>query len=173
MFYRCTKVQHKPINIQVRDQIQRSKETWVCYGLAHQTVSGAPGPYRVEPATLGLPQACSSIIHRTVRCAIGAMAKSCNGRLQKRLTEEQCAQSQSRRVRGPPDSEQDMSGEAPDYPVPQEDNDANGRLLQNPNGWVMWRRTGQPTVPVRWHIGLSGAPIANNLPQRLLGGWGL
>jgi hypothetical protein len=27
MFYRCKKVQHKPINIQVRDQIQRSKET--------------------------------------------------------------------------------------------------------------------------------------------------
>jgi hypothetical protein len=25
MFYRCIKVQHKPINIQVRDQIQRSK----------------------------------------------------------------------------------------------------------------------------------------------------
>jgi hypothetical protein len=30
MFYRCKKVQYKPINIQVRDQIQRSKETRVC-----------------------------------------------------------------------------------------------------------------------------------------------
>jgi hypothetical protein len=31
----------------------------------------------------------------------------------------------------------------PDCPVPQEDNSANGRLLQNPNGWVMWWHTGQ------------------------------
>jgi hypothetical protein len=27
MFYRCKMVQYKPINIQDRDQIQRSKET--------------------------------------------------------------------------------------------------------------------------------------------------
>jgi hypothetical protein len=84
------------------------------------------------------------VCHQTVRCANGATAKSRNGRLQKRLTEEQ-----SRRVRGSPDSEQDMSGVAPDCPVPQEDNGANGQLLQNPNGWVTWRRTRQPTVPVR------------------------
>jgi hypothetical protein len=64
-----------------------------------------------------------------------------------------------RRVRGAPDSEQDLSGVAPDYPVPQENNDANDRLLLNPNGWVTWWRTRQPTVPVRWHTGLSdGAP---------------
>jgi hypothetical protein len=58
-------------------QIQRSKETecalvWrtdcpVC----HRTVSGAPGPYRAKLATLGFLQALSTIIHRTVRCAIG------------------------------------------------------------------------------------------------------
>jgi hypothetical protein len=51
-------------------QIQRSKETkcdvvW-CTGL-----SGAPGPYRAEPATLGFQQAYSAIIHRTVLCATG------------------------------------------------------------------------------------------------------
>jgi hypothetical protein len=34
--------------------------------------------------------------------------------------------------------------------VPHENNGANGRLLPNPNSWVTWRRTGQPTVPVRW-----------------------
>jgi hypothetical protein len=46
-------------------------------------------------------------------------------------------------VRGALDSEQDLSDVAPDCPVPQEDNDANGRLLLNPNGWVTWQRTGQ------------------------------
>jgi hypothetical protein len=98
--------------------------------VCHRTLSGAPGPYRVELATLGFQQAHSAIIHRTVRCASGATANSRNGRLQKPLTKEQCAQSQSRRVRG-----------APDSPVPQEDNDANGRLLPNPKGWLTWRRT--------------------------------
>jgi hypothetical protein len=43
----------------------------VCCDLAHQTVTGAPGPYRVEPATLGKTQVRSAIIHRTVRCATG------------------------------------------------------------------------------------------------------
>jgi hypothetical protein len=56
-------------------------------------------------------------------------------------SEEQCAQSQNRRGRGAPDSEQDLSGVAPDCLVPQDDNGANGQLLQNPNDWVTWRRT--------------------------------
>jgi hypothetical protein len=88
-------------------------------------------------------------------------------------SEEQCAQSQSHRFRGAPDSEQDLSGVASDCPVPQEDNGANGRLLPNPNDWVTWRRTGQPTVPVRWRPGLSGAPIDNSLLQWPFGGCGL
>jgi hypothetical protein len=41
-------------------------------------------------------------------------------------------------VRGAPDSEQYMSGAAPDYPVPLEDKGSNGRLRPNPNGWVTW-----------------------------------
>jgi hypothetical protein len=69
-----------------------------------------------------------------------------------------------RRVRGAPDSVQDLSGVAPDCPVPQEDNDTNGRLLPNPNGWVAWRRTGQPTVPVQWCSELSDVPIDSSLP---------
>jgi hypothetical protein len=43
----------------------------VCSGLAHQTVSGAPGPYKVQLAILGFLQARSAIIHRTVWCATG------------------------------------------------------------------------------------------------------
>jgi hypothetical protein len=41
-------------------------------------------------------------------------------------------------VRGAPDSEQCMSGAAPDCPVPLEDKASNGQKLQNPNGWVTW-----------------------------------
>jgi hypothetical protein len=35
-----------------------------------------------------------------------------------------------------------LFGAPPDCPVPQEDKGANGQLFQNPNGWVMWWRTG-------------------------------
>jgi hypothetical protein len=111
MFYRCKKVQQKPINIQVRDQIQRSKrELSVLWTgapdcpVCHRTVSGAPCPYKDEPATLEKTEPHSAIIHRTVWCASGATDTRSNGRLQKPLTEEQCAQSKSRKVRGAPDS---------------------------------------------------------------------
>jgi hypothetical protein len=59
----------------------------VCSGLTHWTVSGALGPYRVEPATLVFQQTHSAIIHRTVWCATGATANSRNDRLCKG---EQC-----------------------------------------------------------------------------------
>jgi hypothetical protein len=78
MLYRCIEVQHKPINIQDRDQIQRSKRNlsvlWTgapdC-PVCHRTVSGAPCPYEDEPTTLGKTEPRSAIIHRTVQCAIG------------------------------------------------------------------------------------------------------
>jgi hypothetical protein len=86
----------------------------VCYGLAHRTVSGAPGPYRVQPATLGKIQARSAIIHRTVRCATGLSGESAgngyparNGRLCKSV---QCSYSATQK------SEQEVRG-APDCPV--------------------------------------------------------
>jgi hypothetical protein len=59
------------------------------------------------------------------------------------------------------------SQRAPDCPVPQGDKAPTVDFASNPNSWVTWRRTGQPTVPVRWHTELSGAPIANT-SQRLL-----
>jgi hypothetical protein len=89
MFYRCKKVQYKPINIQVRDQIQKNKRNLSLLRnsapdcpVCHRTVSGAPSPYRMEPTTLGFQQARSAIIHQTVRCTSGAMAIQRNGRLQ-------------------------------------------------------------------------------------------
>jgi hypothetical protein len=64
MFYRCKKVQYKSINVQVRDQIQRSKrnqsvlrdgapDCLVC----HRTVSGAPGSYSSNQPLSGFPGA--------------------------------------------------------------------------------------------------------------------
>jgi hypothetical protein len=57
-------------------------------------------------------------------------------------------------ARGAPDSEQYLSGAAPDCPVPLEDKASNGQKLPNPNGWVTWlaHRTvsgGAPDCPVR------------------------
>jgi hypothetical protein len=69
-------------------------------------------------------------------------------------------------VNGAPDSEQCMSGAAPDCPVPLEDKASNGQKLPNPNGWVTWlaHQTvsgGAPDFPVR--------PSTAAQPQRLFG----
>jgi hypothetical protein len=123
--------------------------------VCHRTVSGAPGPYKCQPATLRNSRARSAIIHRIVRCASGATAICANGRL---CTDEQYTtvprRSQSSEVRG-----------APDCPVPQEDKAPTIDPTPNPNGWVAWWRTGQGTVPVRWRTGLSDAPITSSLPN--------
>jgi hypothetical protein len=63
------KVQHKPINIQVRDPIQKEQKGLECVVVWRTGLSGAPGPYRVQPATLGKTRERSAIIHRIVRCA--------------------------------------------------------------------------------------------------------
>jgi hypothetical protein len=43
-------------------------------------------------------------------------------------------------VRGAPDSEQCLSGAAPDCSVPLEDKASNDQKLPNPNGWVTCER---------------------------------
>jgi hypothetical protein len=127
----------------------------VCPGLAHRTVSGAPGPYQSELATLGFLRACSTIIHRTVRCATGLSGvppdypvhQRNNGYFAQRSptkaedSDEQCATVRGRAeplVRGAPDTEQCLSGVAPDCPLPLEDKASNGQKLPDPNGWVTW-----------------------------------
>jgi hypothetical protein len=57
-------------------------------------------------------------------------------------------------VRGAPDSEQCLSGVAPDCSMPLENKAFNGQKLPNPNDWVTWlaHRTvsgGAPDCPVR------------------------
>ena len=76
--------------------------------------------------------------HRAVRCTSGAMALQRNGRLHSALSALQYAAEVRTEVRGTPDSAQYLSGAAPDCPVPLEDKGSNGRLRQNPNGWVTW-----------------------------------
>jgi hypothetical protein len=51
-------------------------------------------------------------------------------------------------VRGAPNSEQYLSGAAPDCPVPLEDKGSNGRLRPNPNGSVRCAHRQQPPPTV-------------------------
>jgi hypothetical protein len=139
MFYRCIKVQHKPINLQVRDQIQRSKRS------RSVLRNGAPDSVRctrtvhLKPATLGFLRARSAIIHRTVRCATVLSGESAdNGYLRatvdcKRADNANSARQKSEQKSG---RHQTVSGVAPDCLVSQEDKASNGRLLPNPNDWV-------------------------------------
>jgi hypothetical protein len=76
--------------------------------VCHQTLSGAPGSYRCQPATLGKTKTHSAIIHRTVRCATGLSSESAgNGYPAPTVDSANCyselqchARSQSREVRG-------------------------------------------------------------------------
>jgi hypothetical protein len=101
------KVQHKPINIQVKDPIQKEQKGLECAVVWRTRLSGAPGPYRVQPATLGKTQARSSIIHRTVRCASRQRLSSAQ---RSTLTGEQCSTVPRQK------SEQQVRV-APDFPV--------------------------------------------------------
>jgi hypothetical protein len=56
---------------QVRVQKKGAKETEENLGLAHRTVSGAPGTVQSELFTFGFLRRRSAIIHRTVWCATG------------------------------------------------------------------------------------------------------
>jgi hypothetical protein len=78
------------------------------------------------------------VCHRTVRCTSGATAIQYNGRLHNALTTLQYAVEVRTEVRGAPDSEQYLSGAAPDCPVPLEDKGSNGRLRPNPNDCMTW-----------------------------------
>jgi hypothetical protein len=160
MFFRCQRFNSKPIQRLKRVQEERSKGNrsapWsgapdcpVC----HRTMSGAPGRIDLKLFTFGFPRRTSAIIHRTVRCATGLSGEPAeqrsparNGRLW------QWTVQYSERGR----SQSSWSEGAPDCPVPHENKASNGRPAPSPNGRMTWRRTG-----------LSGAPIASSLLQRL------
>jgi hypothetical protein len=150
----------------------------------HRTVSGVLGPNRSNQPLSGFFQGRSAIIHWTSWCAIGHSGESAgNGYIRatvdckRGLTAWTVRAGSERRVRGAPDSEQYMSGAAPDCLVPHEDKASNGRSAPNPNGWVTWRRTGQcpvahrtvrcayrqqpsPTA-TRWLVAINTTPTAH------------
>jgi hypothetical protein len=134
--------------------------------MCHRTVSGAPGLYNSKPATLGKSRARSAIVHRTVQCATGLSGEpaeqrlsSTNGRL-RRGEQWWTVSRRSQRGTG-------LYGVAPDCPMQLEDKELQRSTALNPNAYTDVAYTGQCTVPVRWHTGLSGAPIASSLHQRL------
>jgi hypothetical protein len=149
--------------------------------VCHRTVPCAPEWINSNLLSSGFWKCHSAIIHRTVRWATGLSGVPVvqrlqrNGRLQRKLVKAlQCAD-RARRVRaapkGAPDSEQDLSGAPPDYPV-------HHRTIRwphlselqwsNPNSWVTWlaHRTvfgGAPDCLVR--------PSTDSLPNDHFGGW--
>jgi hypothetical protein len=138
--------------------------------LVHQTLSGAPGPYNFEQATLGNSEACSAIIHRTVRCATGLSGEPAEQRLPARqpstvqsYTGEQCHnRSQSAEVRGHRTVRCSKTTSI-----------SNGQLLQTLTVAVTWRAPdraqwlsgGAPDYPMR----PSSAAFANGL--EVVGGY--
>jgi hypothetical protein len=168
------KVQHKPIKrSKLGFKKKGAKEIEENPGLAHRTVRCATGQCPV-PRTVWL-QTCHVwvsgeplrynspvclVCHRTVRCTSGATARQRNGRLQRSSDNAQCADS-SRIVRA---AARRRTGQwtvpvwcGTGLPGAPRSQSSNGRNHQNPNGWVTWLA----------HRTLSGAPIDNNLPQRL------
>jgi hypothetical protein len=119
----------------------------VCWGTAHRTVRCTTGQCLVcqdRTAQTSHSRVCQGAVHyNSPDCPVCQWS---NGYSLQRSTAKACDRwtvhaELERRVRGAPDSEQNLSGGTPDCPVPQEDKLSNDRLSQNPNGWVTWRRT--------------------------------
>jgi hypothetical protein len=122
-----------------------------------RTVQGPTIHSRENTGALRYNSPDCPVCHRTVWCASGKRLSSVQ--LSTLIGATVPRRSQSSKVRW-----------APDCPVPQEGEAPMVARAPNPNSWVMWRRTGQCTVPVWWCTGLSGTPIASSLPNGYFGG---
>jgi hypothetical protein len=111
--------------------------------------------------------------HRTVRCDSGATTTSratvdCNA-----LNARQHAQRSNACAGGTPDILQGLSGAPPDSQAGPQDR-APTVGTQRPDDMAAHRTlSGGAPDTVRWHTGLSGAPIASSLFKRLHFGWWL
>jgi hypothetical protein len=130
----------------------------VCWNLAHRIVSGAPGTYSLQPATLGNSEARSAIIHRTVRCATRLSgSQRSNGSL--RANGRLC------RATVPRQKSEHRSQKSLDCSVQQDDKRLQRSTASNPNGCTNVACTeqctmlssGAPDCPV----GPSPAALAN------------
>jgi hypothetical protein len=112
------KVHHKPINIQVRNPIQKKQKGLECAVVWRTRLSGVPPDSVRCTRTVQSPTSYSrentgalrynspdcSVCHRTVRCASGQRLSSAQ---RSTLTDEQCStvmrQKSEQQVRGAPD----------------------------------------------------------------------
>jgi hypothetical protein len=118
-------------------------------GLAHRTVSGAPGKINFKLFTFGFSRRTSAIIHRTVRCTSGATVI---------CTQRSTLQSKQYKsdVRAASQRGTGLSGVPPDCPVPHEDKASNGRPGPTLTNRLTWRLTGH--CPVTHRTLSGGAP---------------
>jgi hypothetical protein len=176
MFYMCKKVQYKPINIQVRDQIQRSKRNLSVlrndapYCPMHQDHTTQTSHSRVSAGALRYNSPDCPVCHRTVWCTIGATTTSLNGRLQK-LKNRWTVRNSARRS---------QSAESVAHRTMNRSCLVWHRTVRCHNKTTAPTIDYSQTLAVGWCGGapdslqdLSGAPIDSSLPQRLVGGWGL
>jgi hypothetical protein len=123
------KVQHKPIKSPRKGSNKKSKRQPKVALVWRTGLSGVP-PDSVrctreilsELLSFGNLGSRSTIIHRTVRCNTRLSGVPAEQRLSTpkgyRNSEQcNCAQKSKQALEGAPDSEQDMSGAPPDYPV--------------------------------------------------------
>jgi hypothetical protein len=173
------KVQHKPIKTYKlwfkRKEQKKPKRTLVwrtrLSGVPPDSVR-CPGSINSKLLSFGFLRGRSAIIHRSVRCATKLSGVPTEQRLQRygplQQTPVKALQyaDSSQRVRavpeGAPDSEQWLSGAAPDCPVLQDVRAPTVETVRTLT--VGWRG---------WHTGLSGAPIDSSPPQRLFWWLGL
>jgi hypothetical protein len=138
-------------------------ETEVCPGLAHRTVRCATGQCSVHQGesaqTLQLRVSQAQLRYNSPDCPVHQRS---NGYLRATVDSdrEQCSTVNAAAVRAVGQRGTGLSDVAPDCPVPHEDKASNGRPAPTLTNRMTWRRTG-----------LSGAPIASGLLQRLQFGW--
>jgi hypothetical protein len=162
------KVQHKPIKSPRKGSNKKSKrQPKDSPGLAHRTVSGAPGSSTPNLPPSGILGDRSAIIHRTVWCSTGlssvpsgATVVRANGRLQRYGEQCNCARrSQSRRQK----THRTVNNV---YPV-------HHRTVRCPRCQKLQRS--EPNDLMTWlaHQIVSGVPYDRSLHQRLFWWLGL
>jgi hypothetical protein len=140
IFHKSIKVHHKPIKRLKKGFKKKGVKKPKCALVWSTGLSGVPsdnvrcartGPYNSELFTFGFLKHRSAIIHRTVWCATGLSGAPAEKRLPtQRSTATDTYERYIARtvraevraaIRGTPDSEQYLSGAAPDCPVPLKD----------------------------------------------------
>jgi hypothetical protein len=165
MYYRCIKVQHKPINIQVRDPNSKEQKEPKCDVVWRTGLSGVPPDSVLCTRTVQSLSSHSWVFvgalrYNSLGCPVSQWATTiCTQRSTAKVTDAWTVQQQKSEPR---------SQRAPDCPVLQGDKAPMVDFAPNPNGWVTWRRTGQPTVPPQlllWWLRAINTPPTTTTPS--------